>query len=236
MRPHPGGDREPGLLRTREPDLRPEDVVVAEHDAAEELLVDEPHRLGRRERLAILLGEEEARAPVVLACARALERHHLAERLRAVTDEHVLLAAPEAAEVGARQVDATAARVLRDVAQDVRQLEREPELDRVLARRRALVAEDLDADEANRARNAVAVSLEIALPRLVALAVEIHLDAVDDGGELLARDREALDRVGERDADRVARPPRVDGFELFAPAREQSGSVARRAVVGDVVG
>src|SRR2546426_3531123 len=52
VRPHPGGDRETRLLRPRQPDLRPEDVVVPEHDAAEELLVDEPHRLGGRERLA----------------------------------------------------------------------------------------------------------------------------------------------------------------------------------------
>jgi len=61
--------REPRLLRPREPYLRPEDVVVAEHDAAQELLVDEAHRLGRREGLAVLLGEEEPRSPVVLAGA-----------------------------------------------------------------------------------------------------------------------------------------------------------------------
>src|SRR5213078_3802805 len=88
VRPDPGRDREAGLLRPREAHLRAEDVVVAEEDAPEELLVDEPHRLRRRERLPILLRDEEARAAVVLARTRALERHHLAERLRAVADEH----------------------------------------------------------------------------------------------------------------------------------------------------
>src|SRR2546426_12138425 len=71
VRPHPGGDRETRLLRPRQPDLRPEDVVVPEHDAAEELLVDEPHRLGGRERLAVLLGGEAARPGAVLAPRRA---------------------------------------------------------------------------------------------------------------------------------------------------------------------
>src|SRR5207245_9014176 len=102
VRPHPGGDRETRLLRPRQPDLRPEDVVVPEHDAAEELLVDEPHRLGGRERLAVLLGEEEARPAVVLARARALEGHHLPERLGAAAGPHVLLAAAVAPQVRGR--------------------------------------------------------------------------------------------------------------------------------------
>src|SRR5438046_9401074 len=105
MRPHPGRDREARLLRPREPDLRPEDVVLPEHDAAEELLVDEPHRLGGRERLPVLLGEEETRPAVVLARARALEGHHLPERLGAVADQHGLLAAPDTAQVGTRAGD-----------------------------------------------------------------------------------------------------------------------------------
>src|SRR5216117_2559492 len=98
-----------------------------------------------RERLAVLLGEEEARPAVVLARARALERHHLPERLGAVADQHVLLAATELAEVRSRKVDAAPLRVLGHVAQDVGQLEGEAELDRVLPGRRVAVAEDLDA-------------------------------------------------------------------------------------------
>src|SRR4030095_6654001 len=103
-----------------------------------------PHRLGRGQRRPILLGEEEARAAVVLTRARALERHHLAEALGEAAREQVLLRDAEAAEVLARQVDASPRRVLGHVAEDVRQLEGEPELDRVLARRGILVAEDLD--------------------------------------------------------------------------------------------
>src|SRR5207237_7108582 len=92
-----------------------------------------------------------------------------------------------------------------------------------------------DAYEPDGARDAVAVRLEVALPRLVALAVEIHLHTGNDGVEVLAWDRKALDGVGERDPDRMARPPRVDRVELLAPAREECARVARRAVVGDIV-
>src|SRR5262245_10423690 len=245
VRPDPGGDGEPCFLRARQPDLRSEDVVLPEHDAAEELLVDETHRLGGRERLPVLLGDQEARPPVVLACARALERHHLPERRRAVADEHVLLAAAEAAEVRTREIDASPACVLGDVAQDVRQLEGEPELGRVLPCRGVPVAEDLDADEADGARHAVAVRLEVAVPRLVALPVEVHLDPLDDRREVLAGDRVALDGVRERYADRVARPAGVDRVQLAAPAGEQrrrgverpgaGGGVMSAGLVGDVV-
>jgi len=54
---------------------------------------------------------------------------------------------------------------------------------------------------------------------------------------VLARDREALGRVGERDADRVPRAAGVDRLQLGAPAREQALGVAGGAgLVGDVVG
>src|SRR5207249_3320067 len=148
-----------------------------------------------------------------------------------------LLAALEPAEVRAREVDTTAERVLGHVAQDVRQLEGEPELDRVLARGGVPVAEDLDAHEPHGAGHSIAVLLEVTLPGLVAIPLEIHLDTLDDRVEMLARDREALDRVGERDRDRVAGPAAVEGIQLLAPAREDPARVLRRpGLVGDVVG
>src|SRR5204862_5389543 len=206
MRPRPGGHREGRLLGTREPHLRPEDVVPPEHHATEQLLVDEAHRLGRRERRPVLLGEQEPGAPVVLARPRALERHDAAESVGTVAREHVVLPASETPEVLARQVDAAAPPVLGDIAQDVRELEGEPEMHRVLASRRILVAEDPDRDEPDGPRHAPAVLREVAVPRLVAVTPEVRLDTRDDRLEVLALDREVLGRVRQRDADPMARP------------------------------
>src|SRR5262245_55347291 len=99
MRARPCGDRERRLLGAGEPDARPEDVVAAEHDATEELLVDEPHRLGGREGRPILLGEREAGAAVVLAGTRAFERHQATESVGAMAGQYVRFAAVEAVEV-----------------------------------------------------------------------------------------------------------------------------------------
>ena len=173
----------------------------------------------------------------MLARPRALERHDAAESVGAVAREHVVLPASETPEVLARQVDAAAPPVLGDIAQDVRELEGEPEMHRVLASRRILVAEDLDRDEPDGARHAPAVLREVAVPRLVAVTPQVRLDTRDDRLEVLALDREVLDRVRQRDADRMARPARVHGVELGAPAREEPLGVARGTrLVGDVVG
>src|SRR4029077_4111765 len=55
--------------------------------------------------------------------------------------------------------------------------------------------------------------------------------------EMVLRQREASRGVGERDADRVRRRPRVDAVELLAPARQQGRGVARTGVeaIRDVV-
>src|SRR5581483_9399388 len=196
MRPHPRRHREPRLLRPREPHLRSEDVVAPEHHSSQHLLVDEPHRLGGRERAAVLLGEREARPPVVFPGTRALEGHHPAEGLGAAAGEHVGLGAAEATEVLLRQVDAAARGVLGDVAQDVGELEGQPEVHRIVARRGVRVAEDLDAHEPHRARHVAAVTLEVVLPSRVAVADEVHLDPGDHGLEVLPGDRKARDGIG----------------------------------------
>src|SRR6185436_4889090 len=124
------------------------------------------------------------RPPVVLAGTRALERHEPPELWRAAPPQHVGFGASEAREVLERQVDAPAGRVFRDVAEDVRQLEGEPEVGRVVARGRVLIAEDLDRDQPNGRGDAIAVLREVALPPRVSGAAEIHLDAVDHRVEM----------------------------------------------------
>ena len=67
----------------------------------------------------------------------------------------------EALEVLEREVEAVAGGVACDVAQDVRELQREAELDGVLARARVLVAEDLDRGEAHRGGDPLAVDAQL---------------------------------------------------------------------------
>ena len=93
---------------------------------------------------------------------------------------------PAAAQILERQVDAAAREIVLDVAQDVGQLQRDAEVQRVVARPVAPAAEDPDADQADRRGDAPAV-LEQVVERLVPRRVEIHRHAVDDVLERLAR-------------------------------------------------
>ena len=82
-----------------------------------------------------------------------------------------------------RQVHAALLQVHRHVTNDVRQLQRHPQVDGVIPGGLVAVAEDLHADEANRGGDAVTVleqRLEVGIP----VIREVHLHAVDQGFEL----------------------------------------------------
>src|SRR5262249_58441879 len=86
--------------------------------------------------------------------------------------------APNPPQIFLGHVDATAAGIRLHVAHDIGQLEGDPEIDGVLAGPGVGIAEDLDAAEADRRGDAIAVRVEL-LEGLVGRAVEIHLDARD---------------------------------------------------------
>jgi hypothetical protein len=110
-----------------------------------------------------------------------------------------------------------------DVAQDVGELKRDAEVDRVLTCPRILVAEDLEADEPDRRRDTNAVLVEI-VEGFVAARTEVHLDAFDQRLERLAR---KVERAHER-RQRARLPRRGSslaecGGELPAPPRKFHG-------------
>src|SRR5207244_2027154 len=107
------------------------------------------------------------------------------------------------------------------------------QVDRVLARPRVGVAEDLDAREPDRGGDAVAVRVEV-VRRLVGDPIEVHLDAVDDRLERRARDRVGAhgglephgDRMGGGRARLVAaRHVLQPALEVPAPGRRVCGTL-----------
>ncbi len=125
----------------------------------------------------------------------------------------------EALEILLGQIDAPGPGVGLNVAHDVGQLERHPEIDGVLARPHVRVAEDLDAAEPDGGRDAVAVGVEL-VEGLVGGAIEVHLHARDDLVERLARDREELHRRLQPLSRRVRRRAVEDLSDFRAPALE----------------
>ena len=137
-------------------------------------------------RRASARGSAASARRVVLARARGLEREqrlHLGradavarvQRLRA----EIPFGDAEAREIVERQVDAAAREVAGDVAQDVGQLQRDAEIDRVLLARRdpgSRRSRTHISPTAEATRMQYSVEL---LERLVAPPVQVHLDAVD---------------------------------------------------------
>src|SRR5438874_2744165 len=127
-----------------------------------------------------------------------------------------------------REIDAAERVVLGHVAHDVDQLERDPERACPLAVARAV---HRDAGDADRARDLLAVAAQLVEGRIPRL-LEILQAAVDERSQRLARNPEALARVGERDERRVLRRRvelRAQRLEPPALLRE------RQPAVGDVV-
>ena len=83
-----------------------------------------------------------------------------------------------------------------DIAQNVRELQREAEILGVFAAARIAAAEDFDAHEADDAGDAITIDAQV-FPRGVARAVQVHLDTGDDFVEV-------------RDGQRVLRDERAD--------------------------
>src|SRR5581483_12103896 len=141
---------------------------------------------------------------VVVARATALERDQPAHRFARRAGSQIVDGAAARAQIGERQVDAAALEIGPDVAQDVGQLQRYSQVQRVLRRRVARAAEDANADQAHGRRDATAVLEEI-IERLVAAVDQIHFDAVDDIRERLTRQVERADERLQRASLRRAR-------------------------------
>src|SRR5262245_18830131 len=153
----------------------------------------------------------------------------------------IVLAHVEGAQIRPRQIDAPGRGVAAHVAQNVRELQGEAQVDSVVAGATVRVAEDLDGGQSHGRGDPVAVREEV-LDRLVAHAVEIHGDAVDDGLQGFAGNRELPHGLGQPLGDGLVRraPRLVTARHLPPPVLElglrlRAIHAALLAQVGDVV-
>src|SRR5262245_63190700 len=98
---------------------------------------------------------------IIAASPLAFELHHFAEIVVYLSARQVVLRVPEQPQVLLRQVDAPARGVLFQIAQDVRQLQCDTEIDGVILRARRAVGEDLYAHQSRDRGDAVAVLTKI---------------------------------------------------------------------------
>jgi hypothetical protein len=131
------------------------------------------------------------------------------------------------------QVHPSLGEIGRDVANDVGELQRHPEVHGVGARAGVAVAEDLDADQANRRGDAAAVLRQRMKGRITRLG-KVHLHAIDQILEGLPRQAEFTDvRLQGLSLLRRRLTPAVAGVHLIAPHRQcLGGGSALSAIEG----
>jgi len=134
------------------------DLVINRLDAAEDAAVEGGRRLDGE--LPGMVEAGDAGGALLIESTRAgdLVGHQAAEGIIHHPAGDLLLIVPEGGDLVLREIDAPHRGVRADIAQDVRQLHRDAKGRRVLQRlRRAIVTEDRRAEEADRARHAVAI-------------------------------------------------------------------------------
>ena len=127
-----------------------------------------------------------------------------------------------------------ALRVLAHVADDVGELKGQAQVLRVDARAEITIAEDLDANKPDRRRDPVTVQAQL-VEAAIALARQIHLNAVDDLIEIVPRDGKAANAIGQRARDRARGDTAINPLQLLAPARQQGRRFAHLLIVGDII-
>src|SRR6476661_1174204 len=89
-------------------------------------------------------------------------------------------------QLGQRQVNAAALSVGTHVPQDISQLERLPQVNRVLPASSVRVTENLDAQQTDHRSNAKAVKFQLLVVR-VTIYVQVHFDPLNEFVEMLER-------------------------------------------------
>src|SRR5204863_8413163 len=112
--------------------------------------------------------------------------------------------------------DPPALQVRAQVAQDVREVEGDPQILRVGSAALLLVAEDAQADQPHDRGDTVAVSPEL-LERGVALVRQVHLDAGEKLLQVGAREAESLEMRAKGARGGLLRLSLVAGRDLAAP-------------------
>ena len=144
-------------------------------------------------------------------------------RQRRMAQHHARLGVADAVpfEDLARQIEPAALRVLVEVAQDVGQLQGAAERIGDGVRVRALIAEDVHRQMADRAGDPRAIEVERRQIGGANVFGRVHLHPVDHREEVLAAQAVAQQRLAQRAGDQVARAPVIERLDLRAPGRER---------------
>ena len=134
---------------------------------------------------------------------------------------------PASRNASARQIEPPERRVLVEVAQDVGELQRAPQM---MSQRNAVLflhAEDADRQPPDRAGDPIAIAVERRVVGCADIVDYVHLHAVDDGVEILAPEPEIAHRrvQAERARNRLAGVERID---IGAPALESLPALGAR--------
>ena len=141
---------------------------------------------------------------------------------RAGAPQQLLRSVPEARHLGERQVDPAARGIGLEIAQDVRELQGDPEIDRVIPAAGVATAENRQTDQSDGGGDPPAVDAQL-LEGLVTRDRQIHLDPGQEFLQRLPGDAEPphaglqIARHGER------RPPAVAQFDLLAIQAQPRG-------------
>jgi len=183
-------------MGSRDFDAAIEDGEFGEFDLAEEAEIDGVHDLGGEHGKAFIASKMFTGTLIVFTRARRLELHELDEFEIVIALQQIVLGIAKANEVFFRKIDPSLRCILLDVAQNVRELERDTKIDGVLLRYFEPIAKDLNANEADNAGDCIAVVFEF-VEGLVAVAHEVHLDTIDQRKEILLRYAKASDDTME---------------------------------------
>src|SRR5437773_6825829 len=186
----PGAQGDPKLLQTRHGDAALEHPELPPLDASEEFQIDGPHHLRGHKTRAIGLRQEAGCALEVPVGPFGLPPHEIQVGGCALPAQELRLAVTASGDLVERHVDATARGVSLGVPEDVRQLQGDPEIDRVGPASAVAAAEDRQADQADRRGHTETVDAQlIEVP--VACLPEVHRHTVEEVLERLPRDVEA---------------------------------------------
>ena len=197
-------------------------------------MIDPAHDLGGDQRAGIDPWKRVVSRAVERVSASGLMRHQAHELGVATPRLQIVRGDAERPEVVLRDVDTAATGIGADVADDIRQLERDAEVHRVVTSVAVGITEDLNGCQPHGGGDAIAVGIEV-VGGLVADARHVHGDAIDDRLQRLARNPELLHGRRQALGDRMLGPRSrlVAAGDLAPPALEL---LAQHAGIGALFG
>src|SRR5215471_8347570 len=133
MRASPLRERDQESLRAVQPNSIIKYVVFDTFNLSQQPVIDAPHGLSGHQRGTVYIGKRLRGAPVIVVRTGALELHEIAEGIIDDLRTEVGLAVAELGEVLLWKVNATTCCVLPQVPENVRELQCNAEVNRVLA-------------------------------------------------------------------------------------------------------